>query len=192
MGLNELSDAIVGARRDFESDDTVRLAEWHLSRTESLILAYAAVRHGLETFDDEEESDPLAEASEAIFLNITDWGPRETAYDTPFNPQSQRRSGIWFKADDVPDGLAMYFDRMKVPTTMKHGSFTISVKDPFRKRVIENAGRYEIVAVEVVDGRKQLIGSFVVLEPATNFATLPGGSMSKVFLSREWLGAATD
>lgn len=37
-------------------------------------------------------------------LEITDWGPRETAAGDPFNVQSGGQAAIWFKVDRPPDG----------------------------------------------------------------------------------------
>ena len=155
-------------RDDFARGDIVRVAEWDLSQTEATILALSAVRHRIDTLGAIPDEDPLARATSLTFLRIKDWGPRQAALGQAFNPQNETRSGIWFLAEEVPASPEVYFAGEHVPMSVEADSFTIGLDDPFRARILCQAGRYQIVALDPFGNRKLVIGEIVVRSPGSD------------------------
>lgn len=145
-------------RADFASDRTVDIHGWRLSQTECELSALAASIEGL--------SEPVPPGIKALetghFLDVANWGPRETEQGVPFNQQPDGHSGLWFKAENAPAATMVIFGDTRLPTQIYPDSFTSGIRGKFMEEVLSTPGEYP---VKIYDKARQIVqplGTFTV------------------------------
>lgn len=166
-------------QRDFEEDLLCEVDGWQLSRTECRLAGLHATVNNI-TVAAAFVAPTIAAAKEEKFVEVSNWGPRKTAYNVPFNQQPNGRSGMWFTAKNPPRSIEVYINGKAVPTTVDETHFTITVYGARRDEMIRAPGTYSIDVYDKVRRVKQRIGGFIVSEKP-EYATLADGSTSTVF-----------
>lgn len=148
-------------REDFASDRTVEISGWRLSQTECELSALSASLAGLT------EPVPVGRKTPETghFLDVTDWGPRETRQGIPFNQQPDGHCGLWFKAKNAPAGTIVIFGNKHLPAQIYPDSFTSGIRGKFMQEVLSAPGDYPVQIYDKVRQVVQPLGTFSVRKP---------------------------
>lgn len=153
---------------DYASGVLCELDGWKLSHTECALIAASAYR--------KREAWPSDDAKAgASWLDIEDWGPQTTTRGVVFNPQSDGHGGIWFKARGDIATTRVHFAGEELPVTASKPGFTIGLRDPALSQLINSVGEYDIWAHDFRRDKRQLLGTFRVLEGEDDCAVLDWG-----------------
>ena len=111
-----------------------------------------------------EQAKPQAAAKPAAELKLGNWGPQETPAGTPFNQQSNGKSGIWIEVTgiNVESGAQVMFgDRPLEDLAISDHLITGAIPN----ELIQAAGDRAIVVIENGTNRKLTVGTFKVTAP---------------------------
>lgn len=162
---------------DFQEGRLIVHQQWRLSRTEALLLAAAIQELGVATVEQVDKT--VENAPFEDFLDVQDWGPKETYQGVKFNEQPNGHCGLWFVTAEPPSPFKLFIGGAPTNVYSSDKGFTSGIYqnvDEFISRI----GQSEIVAYDEINHRKQVIGSFEVL-PAFPLYRYPDGRESEVF-----------
>ena len=145
-------------REDFATGRTADISGWRLSQTECELSALAASLAGL--------TEPVPAGKTTLetghFLDVTDWGPRETQQGIPFNQQPDGHSGLWFKAENAPAGMMVIFGDTRLTAQIYPDSFTSGIRGNFMQKVLSAPGEYPVQIYDKARQMVQPLGTFTV------------------------------
>ncbi len=164
---------------DFAAGRVQQVGDWYLSDTELQVLAAAWAMHGEALLSAAEDELPWHTAAEARIVDLIDWGPRRTHRGIKFNEQSDGHCGLWFLANNVPQGLKIYIDGRERRLVASEQGFTSGIYDHV-EAFLEQTGDHQIQLYDAINHKKQTLGVFQVM-PLPEFHRYADGRVSSVF-----------
>lgn len=153
---------------DFRNERICLLDDWYLSLTECQLAGLSVL---LNPDASTVVASPVAGPAETSldtarledFVDVRDWGPRGTSQSEPFMVQADGSSGMWFIVPNAPRLLEVYFDGTKVTRVSRVGdTLTLALDKLFLQEHLATIGEHDIVLVDPLEGRKQVVGRFKV------------------------------
>ncbi len=153
---------------DFEHERICLLDGWYLTLTECQLAGLSVLLRPdasevLQAPTGEPAQSSLDKAQLEDFIDVRDWGPRAASQSVPFMVQADGSSGMWFIVPKAPRLLEVYFGGTKVTRLSRVGdTLTLALDRAFLQENLATIGEHEIVLVDPLEGRKQIVGRFKV------------------------------
>ena len=153
-------------QQDFVQGNLCQIEGWQLAKIECQLAAIAFLfRESGGYIEEPATSGPLDDLQESFIAKVSRWGPKSGVAGEGFNLQSNGKSAMWFRFDEIETHpYAIYFGSEAARTSV-HGDRNLITVSLTRGQVRQATSKQSEIPIHLVDlsrGSKQLIGFFHV------------------------------